>query len=438
MSTESRILDEALKNLYDGVSSQELSTSLVITARTLIEQEPNYTYAAARLLCDNLRAEALAFLGVADSATQADMDTLYAKALPAYIARGVELELLDPKLAEYDLEQMGAALLPERDLQFTYLGLQTLYDRYFIHSNEVRFELPQIFFMRVAMGLAVEESEREARAIEFYRLLSSFDYMSSTPTLFNAGTLRPQLSSCYLTTVPDDLRGIYGAIQDNAMLSKFAGGLGNDWTPVRALGSYIKGTNGKSQGVVPFLKVVNDTAVAVNQGGKRKGAVCSYLETWHLDIEEFVELRKNTGDDRRRTHDMNTANWIPDLFMKRVFDDGDWTLFSPNDVPDLHDLYGKAFEERYTRVRGHGRQRRAQAAQDRQGAEPLAQDARHAVRDRPPLDDLQGRLQPAQPAAARRRGALLEPVHGNHPEHQQGRDRRVQPGLDQPAAAHRR
>jgi ribonucleoside-diphosphate reductase alpha chain len=345
--TESRILDEALKNLYDGVSSQELSTSLVITARTLIEQEPNYTYAAARLLCDNLRAEALAFLGVAESATQSDMDTLYAKALPAYIARGVELELLDPKLAEYDFEQMGAALLPERDLQFTYLGLQTLYDRYFIHSNEVRFELPQIFFMRVAMGLAVEEPEREARAVEFYRLLSSFDYMSSTPTLFNAGTLRPQLSSCYLTTVPDDLRGIYGAIQDNAMLSKFAGGLGNDWTPVRALGSYIKGTNGKSQGVVPFLKVVNDTAVAVNQGGKRKGAVCSYLETWHLDIEEFVELRKNTGDDRRRTHDMNTANWIPDLFMKRVFDDEEWTLFSPNDVPDLHDLYGSAFEKRY-------------------------------------------------------------------------------------------
>jgi len=346
--SESRILDEALRNLYDGVSAAELATSLVITARTLIEQEPNYTYASARLLCDNLRAEALSFLGVAATATQADMSTLYARALPAYIARGVELELLDPRLAEFDLEQIGAALLPERDLQFTYLGLQTLYDRYFIHSDEVRFELPQIFFMRVAMGLAIEEQEREKWAIEFYRLLSSFDYVSSTPTLFNAGTLRPQLSSCYLTTVPDDLFGIYGAIQDNAMLSKFAGGLGNDWTPVRALGSYIKGTNGKSQGIVPFLKVVNDTAVAVNQGGKRKGAVCSYLETWHMDIEEFVELRKNTGDDRRRTHDMNTANWIPDLFMKRVFDDGDWTLFSPNDVPDLHDLYGRAFEERYT------------------------------------------------------------------------------------------
>jgi ribonucleoside-diphosphate reductase alpha chain len=345
--SEAQILDEALKNLYDGVSTEELSTSLVITARTLIEQEPNYSYVAARLLADTLRAEALSFLGVADSATQADMAALYARALPAYVTRGVELELIAPGLLDYDLEMLGKALLPERDLQFTYLGLQTLYDRYFIHSDDTRFELPQIFFMRVAMGLAVEEADKNARAIEFYQLLSSFDYMSSTPTLFNAGTLRPQLSSCYLTTVPDDLHGIYGAIQDNAMLSKFAGGLGNDWTPVRALGAYIKGTNGKSQGIVPFLKVVNDTAVAVNQGGKRKGAVCSYLETWHLDIEEFVELRKNTGDDRRRTHDMNTANWIPDLFMKRVFNGEDWTLFSPNDVPDLHDLYGSAFEARY-------------------------------------------------------------------------------------------
>ncbi len=345
--SEADIIDEALRNLFDGVSQRELSDSLVITARTLIEREPNYSYATARLLLDNLRTEALSFMGVADNATQEEMGTLYAKALPVYINEGIELELLSPHLRSYDLDMLGQALLPERDLQFTYLGLQTLYDRYFIHSNDIRFELPQIFFMRVAMGLASEEENKNQRAIEFYRLLSSFDYMSSTPTLFNAGTLRPQLSSCYLMTVPDDLGGIYGAIRDNAMLSKWAGGLGNDWTPVRALGSYIKGTNGKSQGVVPFLKVVNDTAVAVNQGGKRKGAVCSYLETWHMDIEEFVELRKNTGDDRRRTHDMNTANWIPDLFMKRVFDGGDWTLFSPNDVPDLHDLYGQAFEDRY-------------------------------------------------------------------------------------------
>jgi ribonucleoside-diphosphate reductase alpha chain len=319
--SEAAIIDEALKNLYDGVTEHELSTSLVITARTMIEQEPNYSSVAARLLLDNLRAEGLSFLDVAESATQGDMTTHYPQALKSFISRGIELELLAPNLADYDLDRLGEALLPERDLQFSYLGLQTLYDRYFIHSDETRFELPQLFFMRVAMGLATREDDKNARAIEFYQLLSSFDYMSSTPTLFNSGTLRPQLSSCYLTTVPDDLHGIYGAIQDNAMLSKFAGGLGNDWTPVRALGAYIKGTNGKSQGVVPFLKVVNDTAVAVNQGGKRKGAVCAYLETWHMDIEEFLELRKNTGDDRRRTHDMNTANWVPDLFMKRVFED---------------------------------------------------------------------------------------------------------------------
>ena len=344
---EKAILDEAMRNLYDGVNLKDVNTSLVITARALVEKEPNYSFATARLLLDKLRAEALGFLGVATQATQSDMELYYARALPAYIQKGVELELLSPELLNFDLEALGKALIADRDLQFTYLGLQTLYDRYFIHSNDVRIELPQVFFMRVAMGLAIQEENREERAIEFYRLLSSFDYMSSTPTLFNSGTLRSQLSSCCLTTVPDDLHGIYGAMQDNAMLSKFAGGLGNDWTPVRALGAYIKGTNGKSQGVVPFLKVANDTAVAVNQGGKRKGAVCAYLETWHMDVEEFLELRKNTGDDRRRTHDMNTANWVPDLFMKRVFDDKSWTLFSPNDVPDLHDLYGKAFEARY-------------------------------------------------------------------------------------------
>ncbi len=341
------ILDEAMRNLYDGVSINDVNTSLVITARTLVEKEPNYTYATARLLLDKLRAESLNFLNVATAATHHEMAEYYAVALPAYVKKGVELELLAPNLLDYDIEKLSAALDHTRDEQFTYLSLQTLYDRYFIHSNDTRIELPQIFFMRVAMGLAYEEENREERAIEFYRLLSSFDYMCSTPTLFNAGTLRPQLSSCYLTTIPDDLHGIYGAIQDNAMLSKFAGGLGNDWTPVRSLGAYIKGTNGRSQGVVPFLKVANDTAVAVNQGGKRKGAVCAYLETWHMDIEEFLELRKNTGDDRRRTHDMNTANWVPDLFMKRVFEEKDWTLFSPNDAPDLHDLFGSAFEARY-------------------------------------------------------------------------------------------
>jgi len=341
------IYEETLKNLYSGVKINDVRVSLVMTARTLVEKEPNYSFVAARLLLDSLRSEALTFLDVAESATQSEMHYKYATALRPYIEKGVELELLSPHLLEYDLDRLGEALKADRDDQFTYLGLQTLYDRYFIHSEGTRFELPQIFFMRVAMGLASNEENREARAIEFYNLLSSFDYMVSTPQLFNSGTLRPQLSSCFLTTVPDDLSGIYQAIHDNAMLSKWAGGLGNDWTPVRALGAYIKGTNGKSQGVVPFLKVVNDTAVAVNQGGKRKGAVCSYLETWHLDIEEFLELRKNTGDDRRRAHDMNTANWIPDLFMKRVFEDQEWTLFSPNEVPDLHELHGRAFEERY-------------------------------------------------------------------------------------------
>ena len=341
------ILEEANKNLYDGVSDEDARTSLVMTSRTLVEQEPNYSYVTARILLDNIRTESLTYLGMQKQATQKEMESLYPEALRNFLAKGVENEILNPELLEMDVEKLGQAIISSRDNDFTYLGLQTLYDRYFIHHDEVRYELPQVFFMRVSMGLALREDQREERAIEFYNLLSSFDYMSSTPTLFNSGTKHSQLSSCYLTTVPDDLHGIYGAIQDNAMLSKWAGGLGNDWTPVRGLGSQIKGTNGKSQGVVPFLKVVNDTAVAVNQGGKRKGAVCSYLETWHVDIEEFVELRKNTGDDRRRTHDMNTANWVPDLFLKRVSEDKQWTLFTPSDTPDLHDLYGLDFEKRY-------------------------------------------------------------------------------------------
>ena len=341
------IIQEANKNLYEGASEDEIKEAMILSARSLVEAEPNYTYATSRILLDSLRTEALSFLNLAPNATQKEMENLYPQALDVFIKRAIELELVNPELGKMDLKKLGNNLKPERDLMFSYLGLQTLYDRYFIHKDEVRFELPQIFFMRVAMGLAIEEENREERAIEFYNLLSSFDYMSSTPTLFNSGTIHSQLSSCYLTTVPDDLKGIYDALGDNAMLSKWAGGLGNDWTPVRGMGAHIKGTNGKSQGVVPFLKVVNDTAVAVNQGGKRKGAVCSYLETWHLDIEEFVELRKNTGDDRRRTHDMNTANWIPDLFMQRVMDGGKWTLFSPNETPDLHDLTGSAFKTRY-------------------------------------------------------------------------------------------
>ena len=341
------ILEESIKNLYDGVSISDMKSALVMSARTKVEQEPNYSYVTARILLDELRSEALSFLDIAEESSHPEMENYYPTAFKAYIEKGVELEMLDPVLKDFDLKKLGEAIDHDRDYQFTYLGLQTLYDRYFIHYQDTRYELPQIFFMRVAMGLAVEEDQKEERAIEFYRLLSSFDYMSSTPTLFNSGTLRPQLSSCYLTTIPDDLDGIFGAMKDNALLSKWAGGLGNDWSPVRALGSYIKGTNGKSQGVVPFLKVANDTAVAVNQGGKRKGAMCAYLETWHLDIEEFLDLRKNTGDDRRRTHDMNTANWVPDLFMKRVELDKNWTLFSPGETPDLHDLTGLAFEKRY-------------------------------------------------------------------------------------------
>lgn len=341
------VISHTLRSLFDGIPIKEVNKALQLSARTLIEKEPNYTYVAARLLLDELRGEALQFLGIKEHATHHEMARLYSKYFKHYIDRGVALELLDPKLKTFDLDLLGKQLSAERDLQFTYLGLQTLYDRYFIHSHGTRFELPQAFLMRVAMGLAIAEKDKEARAIEFYRLLSSFDFMSSTPTLFNSGTLRPQLSSCFLTTVPDDLDGIYSAIKDNALLSKFAGGLGNDWTPVRAMGSHIKGTNGKSQGVVPFLNVANASAVAVNQGGKRKGAVVAYLETWHLDIEEFLELRKNTGDERRRTHDMNTANWIPDLFLKRVIAGQNWTLFSPSETPDLHDLYGTAFEKTY-------------------------------------------------------------------------------------------
>jgi ribonucleoside-diphosphate reductase alpha chain len=338
------VLAETRRNLYDGVPIDEVYKAAILAARTLIEKDPAYSRATARLLLHSIRREVLG-----EDATQAQMQTRYAEYFPQFIETGVRAERLDPRLQQFDLAQLGAALRAERDMEFDYLGLQTLYDRYFLHNNKRRIELPQAFFMRVAMGLALNEIDREARAIEFYEVLSSFDFMSSTPTLFNSGTLRSQLSSCYLTTVPDDLDGIYEAIKENALLSKFAGGLGNDWTRVRAMGSHIKGTNGESQGVVPFLKVVNDTAVAVNQGGKRKGAVCAYLETWHLDVEEFLELRKNTGDDRRRTHDMNTANWIPDLFMKRVMEDGEWTLFSPSTCPDLHDRFGKDFETAYVR-----------------------------------------------------------------------------------------
>lgn len=342
------VLTETRRNLYDGISMDELALAQIMAARTLVEHEPNYSYVSARLLLDKLRAEALGYLaGETRLANQSEMAQNYGDYFRDYVRRAVELEHLDPELAAFDLDRITAAIRPERDLDFGFLGLQTLYDRYFLHHDGVRFELPQAFFMRVAMGLAIREDDREARAIEFYELLSSFHFMASTPTLFNSGTTRPQLSSCFLTTVDDDLDSIFQAYKNNALLAKYSGGLGNDWTPVRGLGAHIKGTNGQSQGVVPFLKIANDTAVAVNQGGKRKGAACAYLETWHIDIEEFLDLRKNTGDDRRRTHDMNTANWVPDEFLRRVEADADWTLFSPNETPDLHDLYGNAFAERY-------------------------------------------------------------------------------------------
>ncbi|MDI1352268.1 MAG: ribonucleoside-diphosphate reductase subunit alpha, partial [bacterium] len=350
------VIKDALRNLYNQAKFEDVHKSLIMAARALVEKEPNYTFVSARLLLDSMRMEALNKLNIQSNATFDEMNTIYPEYFKSYIAHGIAQGMLDVKMADFDLNKLSKALLPERDMQFNYLSLQTLYDRYFIHDRGVRYELPQAFFMRVAMGLAIREKNKEDKAIEFYQLISSFDYMSSTPTLFNSGTVRPQLSSCYLTTVPDHLDGIYSAIKDNALLSKYAGGLGNDWTPVRAMGSHIKGTNGKSQGVVPFLNVADATAVAVNQGGKRKGAVCAYLECWHRDVEEFLELRKNTGDDRRRTHDMNTALWIPDLFMKRVREEGEWTLFSPDEVPELHDVYGQAFESLYETYEEQGRQ----------------------------------------------------------------------------------
>ncbi|KEI44070.1 ribonucleoside-diphosphate reductase subunit alpha [Saccharopolyspora rectivirgula] len=340
------VLTEVERTVYPGISEDDLSLAQIMAARTLIEAEPGYSKVTARLLLNRIRQQALAWLDCSP-ATQQEMRDRYPAYFTAYVERGIELGQLDPQLAEFDLSQLGEALIAENDLAFSFLGLQTLYDRYLLHHEGTRYELPQAFFMRVAMGLALREDNPTERAVEFYNLLSSFDFMCSTPTLFNAGTTRPQLSSCFLTTVEDDLAAIFHSISNNAMLSKYAGGLGNDWTPVRGIGAHINGTNGKSQGVVPFLKIANDTAVAVNQGGKRRGAVCAYLETWHIDIEEFLELRRNTGDDRRRTHDMNTANWIPDEFIRRVEADAEWTLFSPDETPDLHELYGKAFTKRY-------------------------------------------------------------------------------------------
>jgi ribonucleoside-diphosphate reductase alpha chain len=333
-------------NIYEGLTSAETWQAMIMAARTHIELDPAYSFVAARVLLLNVYHEAL--MTAQDfSLALKDAPAIYANYFSRYIQRGVDAELLDQRFLSFDLARLARAIHPERDLLFTYPGLQTLYDRYLLQHEAKRFELPQLLWMRVAMGLALQEADKEQRAIEFYEIISQLHFTPATPTLFNAGTRHPQLSSCYLTTVPDDLGHIFKCIQDNALLSKWAGGLGNDWTQVRALGARIRGTNGKSQGIVPFLKVASDTAVAVNQGGKRKGTVCAYLENWHLDIEEFLDLRKNTGDERRRTYDMHTACWISDEFMRRVQRGENWTLFSPDEVPDLHDLYGQAFAQRY-------------------------------------------------------------------------------------------
>lgn len=337
------VYDRALQNVYDGIPKEELDQALVLAARSMVEVEPDYTYVAARLLLQTIYEEA-----TQTSVSLEDAESSYRESFADYIQTGIDAERLDPDLGSFNLQRLAGALQPKRDWAHTYLSIQTLYDRYLLKTKDGRrYELPQWMWMRVAMGLALNEEDREAKAIEFYELLSSRRFIHSTPTLFNAGTVRPQLASCYLTTVQDDLEQIFEGYKNNALLSKWAGGLGNDWTNVRAMGAHIGGTGGESKGVVPFLKIANDTTVAVNQGGKRKGASCAYLETWHLDIQEFLELRRNTGDDRRRTHDMNTANWVPDLFMKRVQAEEEWTLFSPDEVRDLHQLYGEEFEDRY-------------------------------------------------------------------------------------------
>jgi len=337
------LVREVIKNVYDGVSIEHLERALVLAATAFIEMDPAYSSLASRLLLRTLHGEVLGDW-TTDEETRAKQ---YRAGFKRSVARGVELDLLDPRMADYDLERLADRLEPERDELFHYLGTQTLCDRYFLREGKVSLEMPQIFWMRVAMGLSLEEDDRDSRAIEFYDLVSRLNFIPSTPTLFHAGTSHPQLSSCYLTTIDDDLAHIFKSLGDNAQLSKWSGGIGNDWTNIRGTGSPIKSTHVDSQGVIPFLKIANDVTMAINRSGKRRGATCAYLETWHYDIEEFLDLRRNTGDERRRTHDMNTANWIPDLFMKRVLAEEDWTLFSPNETPDLHDLYGRAFEERY-------------------------------------------------------------------------------------------
>ena len=412
------ILNETLGSCYDGIAQHEVELALVMAARSFVETEPQYSFAASRLLLDQIRREALGRVhGEPRQASQADMAAAYVDYFPKYIDTGIEAGLLDPELATFDLAKARrgdpAGARPGLRVPRAADAVRPVPAAH----RQGPLRAPQAFFLRVAMGIALKEEDREDRAIEFYELLSSFRFMSSTPTLFNSGTTRPQLSSCFLTTVEDDLAGIFSGIRNNALLAKYSGGLGNDWTPVRGIGAKIRGTNGESQGVVPFLKIANDTAVAVNQGGKRKGAVCAYLETWHIDIEEFLDLRKNTGDERRRTHDMNTANWVPDLFLQRVEAGGDWTLFSPDEVPDLHDLYGAAFAtayEEYERAADRGEIRvfrRIKAVDLWRRMLTVLFETGH------PWITFKDAVQPAFAAAARRRRALVEPVHRDHPEH---------------------
>ncbi len=337
-----RILHETVKNIFDGITKSGLAEALILGTLACVEYDPAYSHVAGRLLFKKLFREV-----THSSVRDTSFKELYATSFVQGIHKGVSLNFLDERLLDFDLPFIASQLVIERDALFDYMGLRTLYERYFLKYEKKKAELPQSYWMRIAMGLAYNEQNKNEKAVQFYTLLSAMDYMPGTPTLLHAGTRVPQLSSCYLTTVEDDLNHIMKCIGDNAQLSKWSGGVGNDWTPLRATGAMIKSIKTESQGVIPFLKIVNDVTAAINRSGSRRGATCVYLETWHLDIEDFLDLKKNTGDERRRTHDINTANWIPDLFMKRVLEDGMWTLFSPHEVPDLHDLYGKAFEERY-------------------------------------------------------------------------------------------
>ncbi len=336
------ILKETVKNIYDGVPTGDLETAMILAASTFIERDTAYSRVASRLFRQKIAKEV-----TGRSITGDDFEMVLRQAFVDNIKLGVEKKYLDERMLGFDLEKLAGHLVFERDLILDYIGIQTLYERYFLHDGKRVIETPQAFWMRAAMGLALLEKNKEDWAVEFYHQYSQLLFVSSTPTLFHSGLSHPQLSSCYLSTVEDDLNSIFKVYGDNAQLSKWSGGIGNDWTNIRATGSPIKATQVDSQGVIPFLKIANDVTVAINRSGKRRGATCAYLETWHMDIEDFLDLKRNTGDERRRTHDMNTSNWIPDLFMKRVAADAEWTLFSPSDVPDLHHLYGAAFEKRY-------------------------------------------------------------------------------------------